>query len=890
MRATRPTSGGSKKGKGPLVDMASPFLTFPASASDKSIFSLPDELLIHCLANLEPHDLEKASLACKKWNQIIADESCWRCALETYFGSLPIRRVSQSSWKKEYLKRSRFLRCLSWDWRGRHVVQFEPRVGVIDAIHVDFEEGRMLAASLDKGMISSCNPSTGKVERSITCSGDPLTPVPVSCIKLDKFRIAVGYTTGHVGIVTNFRDRSEATIRIFRDNHNGPATELAWVPTLVTGIVSGGVDGNVRVWDVPTNKCIRLLNGNTSKITALACDARNYVIAGTESGSIIVWDLEISSFISKSLSSAGILNGLDSESAPVESLAPARIITMPQSDSTLPIPQAPIVSMVYDPPTSTAIIGCKLSQSEWAIRRIHVGTGAITGVFVQGHVVEPTCLVWDRPELGVGDRKTSIMVSGDIGGTICIWAVTDAIESKSSATPSSNPYSEMTRFKPTHVISNVHQLGVLSLHLDPFKIISGGADGGAKVWDVLTGRCIRTCTGREGGRGAVVVAAGPANAGKGVRAVYGGPFQIITAFGPHIRTWDFAPVDQAMHAMKSKPKQKSRRYAPARSNNNSNSNTTPSKRVMSPRALQLDWEDIKDIEREREYARSVSERRERNLHRVNGGGTDMTEDELVSYAMLLSVEEAERDALRRSAQQTPLIGPEILGPERTRTPASPPMPFIMSPDLTPSQELGGTPTPSGGGGVSIPDLGLPPPFPPRDNTSMSRSVSSRGSSFNHLSSSYGGRHNNNNNEWDEDDEAVEEDEEDDDYPTSQHGSYGSLTNRQHMIPSSVRSNERTFDDWPELEASPGKKIVFGSGGGGIGTAGSNSRMSFTPASPANMSRSTSYGNERETAWLQRSPHLTPSGGSRQQHSSVNVKKRSEEEELQHALELSLLDS
>ncbi|TPX37260.1 hypothetical protein SeLEV6574_g07950 [Synchytrium endobioticum] len=810
------------------------------SNSTKTIFSLPDEILIACLANLEPQDLRLASMTCARFCTIVNDDSCWRSALLAYFGYLPTRRVSKASWKQEYLKRSRFLKCLSWDrMRGRHVLQFDPRIGTVDHIHVDFEEGRMLAASLDQGLISACNPSTGKVERSISCTGDLLAPVPVSCIKLEKFRIAVGYTTGHIGIITNFRDRTDPPLKVFRESHHGSSTELCWVPTLVGAIVSGGVDGRVFIWDITTLQRVRILTGNTSKILKMACDATRHVIAGTESGSLVIWDLDISSHISQSLSSAAILNGLDDiAAASVQSLAPARIVGPVPSAMEDRTPQ--VVDMMYDPKTATAIVATKVIQSDLAIRRIDVSTGNITGVFVQGHgAFPPTILAWDRLHLGPNDKRQSILVSGDSGGNVCIWTVVD-VESRPLAAQvslgnSSHQVvsSEVIRFKPTHVIHNVHGQGVLSLHLDPFKVITGGGDGGAKVFDVMTGKCIRTCAvreGRGGSAGNVVAAAGVFNnnpdntivSRKSVKAVWGGPYQTIAACGNQIRTWDFAPVEGAgsrPFKHRKNRKQQSRNY-PGGGNSN-----TP-KKAQSPHVSHLDWEDVRDVVREREYERTIFDRRARNIRHVNGEA-DMTEEEFVSYALLLSVEEAERDAVRRTLSSA--SSPQIIASCATSDENNP------------------------------------------------ASFASRGSSH-PTSFLCNGRRSD--DERDEDDDYG-----DDDVDASSYMSYGSYGSQRGCTPSTNMSrnsmnNPNIADDWPELEAS------FGNTGGGT-----TSRTSLTPPSVASsMSRSSTSYNEREPAWMQRSPRLVPNMGRSASHSSVSVTRgRSEDEDLTYALEVSLVE-
>ena len=114
------------------------------------IHKIPDEVLIFILANLDPTDLKLASNICKKWHQVISDDGMWRSAFEKHFDCIPIRRITNGSWRREYLTRTGLLR--EWS-KGRQAIQFEPRIGNIDQIYLDLEQSKLYAASLEKGFI-----------------------------------------------------------------------------------------------------------------------------------------------------------------------------------------------------------------------------------------------------------------------------------------------------------------------------------------------------------------------------------------------------------------------------------------------------------------------------------------------------------------------------------------------------------------------------------------------------------------------------------------------------------------------------------------------------------------------------------------------------------------
>jgi hypothetical protein len=111
---------------------------------------MPNEVLIFIFSNLDPFELKHASGVCKRWNLVISDDNCWRFAFEYYFGSIPLRRITTGSWRREYLTRTGLLK----EWgRGRQAIQFEPRIGKIEHIYLDMDEQKLFAGSLQKGTV-----------------------------------------------------------------------------------------------------------------------------------------------------------------------------------------------------------------------------------------------------------------------------------------------------------------------------------------------------------------------------------------------------------------------------------------------------------------------------------------------------------------------------------------------------------------------------------------------------------------------------------------------------------------------------------------------------------------------------------------------------------------
>ena len=121
---------------------------------------------------------------CRWWNALIRDESCWRSALFRYFGALPLKRISKSSWKTEYLVRSKLIR--DWTFGKCKTLQYDPKIGPIHEISHEYEGNRLFAGNLDRGMVVSSNPSTGRIEKDAIFCDESHEMNPVAALKIDK--------------------------------------------------------------------------------------------------------------------------------------------------------------------------------------------------------------------------------------------------------------------------------------------------------------------------------------------------------------------------------------------------------------------------------------------------------------------------------------------------------------------------------------------------------------------------------------------------------------------------------------------------------------------------------------------------------------------------------
>lgn len=81
----------------------------------RHILDLPPELLIQSLSHLDPPDIATSERVCKDWFSTCRDDACWRTAFFNRYqaSTAPGKRLHKSaktSWKAEYLLRSKMLR------------------------------------------------------------------------------------------------------------------------------------------------------------------------------------------------------------------------------------------------------------------------------------------------------------------------------------------------------------------------------------------------------------------------------------------------------------------------------------------------------------------------------------------------------------------------------------------------------------------------------------------------------------------------------------------------------------------------------------------------------------------------------------------------------------
>ncbi|KAI8852312.1 WD40-repeat-containing domain protein [Chytridium lagenaria] len=225
---------------------------------------------------------------------------------------------------------------------------------------MDDEAPRMIVGSVDRGMAAVCNSTTGKVEKDIIYFNSDQLPMEIADLLFDRSRLFAGFLNGGVAMVSNVLSRSGMPqLRTFLGFHQGPVTKIASIPNQHNTLLSGGADGEVRVWNVSSGRSAAVCQGNTSPITSIVMDPKQFVAAGTMNGKIHVWVLDASTL----KQSATPVSGLT-----IPNMTPDNVVSVSRTLDHFSSIQAtgtrPIVNLLLDTTLSILISLCECKASD----------------------------------------------------------------------------------------------------------------------------------------------------------------------------------------------------------------------------------------------------------------------------------------------------------------------------------------------------------------------------------------------------------------------------------------------------------------------------------------------------------------------------------------------
>ncbi|KAG0351050.1 hypothetical protein BG005_009465 [Podila minutissima] len=648
------------------------------------ICTLPVEVLSHIVSHLDPNELFNVSLVCQLFYHVVNADSCWKAAFMKFFGgAIPFKRLDAKSWRGEYIKRTRLLR--RWEKGRGSNIMIDPKIGNISKIWSEVDnrpnEGWFLAGGVAEGVVARCNPLQGKVQKDAVLRMLHLLNAEVSTMTMDRHRVLWGLSTGQVSLTTLAYAAAGQSFQTFAGFHDGPVSCVKLVPNHLGFVLTGGVDGAVKLWDVTRARCVRdfrtgssLVGNALTRIDFICCEPGSYVIAGASNGEIYIWDVDISTIIvppstsSSGVSTPGRTNSTDNIHS-AAAATPSAISPEPTQGaaaSTAPrLPRTIILSeefkgigyleVDFGVGNSGLILAQAVDATVMHLYSLHT-LAHLAELKSPAHLSPITAVHWDIPKYEkpmISDSNghspthhfhgrqemSSLLATGDAAGNICLWYLSDthkrhAQQNKSTLHPSQH-LREPVQMEPVSVLKG-HESRVTSLFVDKLVIVSGGADGWVKAWNPVNGG--RICVlngGYTRGRD-------PNDATNSVvKCISVNSLQCrgVVSIGGLIRSWDFSPEANAA-------KDKYRSHVSKKVNYSAG----PKNKTVVCIPVQndirhslLESVSLKRLAHQAKERQEQLHRRYNNLEGLNM--VDMTDEEVVEYVMMLSKDQEEKDQI-----------------------------------------------------------------------------------------------------------------------------------------------------------------------------------------------------------------------------------------------------
>lgn len=309
------------------------------------------------------------------------------------------------------------------------------------------------------------------------------------------------------------------TFQTFAGFHDGPVSCVKLVPNHLGFVLTGGVDGAVKLWDVARARCVRdfrtgssLVGNIRTRIDFICCEPGSYLIAGASNGEIYIWDIDISTIIvppsapPSGVSTPARTNSTDNIHATAvvtpsavtsESTQGAAASTAPRLPRTIKLPEefkgVGYLEVDFGVGNSGLILAQAVDASVMHLYSLHT-LAHLTELKSPAHFSPITAVHWDIPKYEKPmisesnghspahhfhgrQEMSSLLATGDAAGNICLWYLSDthkrhAQQNKSTLHPSQH-FRDPVQMEPVSVLKG-HESRVTSLFVDKLVIVSGG--------------------------------------------------------------------------------------------------------------------------------------------------------------------------------------------------------------------------------------------------------------------------------------------------------------------------------------------------------------------------------------------------------------------------------
>ena len=427
--------------------------------------ALPSEVSFKILCHLDTTSLCKAAQVSRRWRLLADDDVVWHRMCEQHID----RKCTSCGWGLPLLER-RQLR----DWKrqqqlrgaGRGLNEWSPKLTPVpdekigkDLVTLNGSSKRDADSFTSDGLVAT-SPEASK--RQCTSTED-------SYFTKQKFRPWKDVYKDRFKVGTNWK-YGRCSMKIFRGHTNGIVC-LQFGDTI---LATGSYDTTIKIWDIATEKCVRTLRGHTSGVRSLQFDDTK-LISGSLDKTIKVWNWRTGECLSTFPGHSEGVIGVHFD---------GNILASGSIDRTVKI-------WNFIDKSTTSLRGHK----DW-VNDVKVDFQSRT-VFSASD--DCTVRLWDLDTM-----KTIRIFEGHVGQVQQVtllpaeYEPEDAeAEDTDDGTSSTSSFTDLDT--PDEISSSVFESWGKNRPLPPKYILTGALDSTIRLWDVISGRCLKTFFGHVEG-------------------------------------------------------------------------------------------------------------------------------------------------------------------------------------------------------------------------------------------------------------------------------------------------------------------------------------------------------------------------------------------------------
>ncbi|KAL3233461.1 hypothetical protein RNJ44_03501 [Nakaseomyces bracarensis] len=454
---------------------------------------LPQELSLKILGYLDCQSLCNASMVCKRWHLLADDDRVWYHMCEQHID----RKCPNCGWGLPLLHVKRARVC--------YIKAKNTNIMMKSGRAVKGPNGRAIspvnatqANPNNENIVNNSSNNTETNKSSENKTTEKCRQKSWKMVYRERFKVESNWRKGL------------CTIQEFKGHMDGVLTLQFNYRLLFTG----SYDSTVAIWDLFTGKLIRRLTGHSDGVKTLYFDDQK-LITGSLDKTIRVWNYITGECISTYRGHTDSVMSVDSHK---------KIIVSGSADKTVKVwhvesrtcytlkGHTEWVNCVKLHPKSFTCYSC---SDDTTIRMWDIRTNTCLKVF-RGHVgqvqkVIPLTII-DAENLVTDEKKEDEEVQ-----TSSTVEESGEQDSNSETTSCHRELDEKIPY-PTHLLSCAldntiklwevrtgrcirtqfgHVEGVWDIAADNFRIISGSHDGSIKIWDLQSGKCMHTFHGRK---------------------------------------------------------------------------------------------------------------------------------------------------------------------------------------------------------------------------------------------------------------------------------------------------------------------------------------------------------------------------------------------------------